>query len=62
MSLLQIAYWETYDGSQIRELEGSKSGSLEGMDVSPDMEYFVLGGADKLIKVQEKTANAFNQH
>jgi len=48
---IQIAYWETYDGSLIRDLEGSKSGSIEGMDISIDGEYFVTGGTDKLIKV-----------
>ena len=50
--VLQIAYWETFDGSQIRELDGSKSGSIEGMDISPDGVFFVTGGADKLIKVR----------
>ncbi|XP_028413168.1 cilia- and flagella-associated protein 52-like [Dendronephthya gigantea] len=47
----KIAYWETFDGSQIRELEGSKSGSIEGLDISSDGTYLVTGGADKLIKV-----------
>ncbi|XP_046854980.1 cilia- and flagella-associated protein 52-like [Xenia sp. Carnegie-2017] len=47
----KIAYWETFDGSQIRELEGSKSGSIEGLDISSDGIYLVTGGADKLIKV-----------
>lgn len=47
----KIAYWETYDGSQIRDLDGSKSGSIEGMDIASDGLYFVTGGADKLIKV-----------
>ena len=56
-SLLQIAYWETFDGSAIRDLEGSKSGSVEGMDVSPDAQCFVSGGADKLIKVRANTCD-----
>jgi len=47
----KVGYWETYDGSQIRELEGTKSGSINGMDISPDGVYFVTGGQDKLIKV-----------
>ncbi|XP_066926830.1 cilia- and flagella-associated protein 52-like [Clytia hemisphaerica] len=46
-----IGYWETYDGSQIRELVGTKSGAINGMDVSPDGSYFVTGGEDKLLKV-----------
>ncbi|KAL5019283.1 hypothetical protein ScPMuIL_005005 [Solemya velum] len=47
----KIGYWETYDGQQIRDLEGAKSGSVNAMDVSPDWKYFVTGGDDKLLKV-----------
>ena len=44
----KIGYWETYDGSQIRELDGSQSDSINGMDICG--KYFVTGGGDKLIK------------
>jgi len=47
----KIGYWECYDGSPIRELDGTKSGAINGMDVSPDGNYFVTGGEDKLLKV-----------
>ena len=47
----KIAYWETFDGSLIREVEGSKSGSINGMDIASDGNYFVSGGDDKLVKV-----------
>ncbi|XP_030649757.1 cilia- and flagella-associated protein 52-like [Chanos chanos] len=47
----KISYWEVYDGSVIRELEGSVSGSINGMDISPDGNCFVTGGDDKLLKV-----------
>jgi len=51
----KIAYWDVYEGSLIRELEGSKSknnGAINGLDVSPiSGEYFVTGGEDKLVKV-----------
>lgn len=47
----KVAYWETYDGSQIREVDGSMSGSINGMDVSPDGETMVTGGDDKIVKV-----------
>ena len=50
--LLQIGYWEAYDGTQIRELDGTKSGSINGLDVSPDRMYFVTGGEDRLLKVK----------
>lgn len=47
----KVGYWECCDGKGIRELEGSKSGSINAMDVSPDQNYFVTGGDDKLLKV-----------
>ncbi|XP_043924725.1 cilia- and flagella-associated protein 52 [Protopterus annectens] len=47
----KIAYWEVFDGSAIRDLEGSSSGSINGMDISPDGAYFTTGGDDKLVKV-----------
>lgn len=32
-----------YDGSAIRELEGSKSGAINGMHISQDGKHFVTG-------------------
>jgi len=51
----KIGYWETYDGSQIRELDGSKSDSINGMDIYGDQ--FVTGGGDQLIKVRDNSEN-----
>uniref|UniRef100_A0A7N6AUJ5 Cilia- and flagella-associated protein 52 n=1 Tax=Anabas testudineus TaxID=64144 RepID=A0A7N6AUJ5_ANATE len=47
----KVAYWDVYDGSAIRELEGSKSGAINGMHISQDGKHFVTGGDDKLVKV-----------
>ncbi|EPQ15521.1 WD repeat-containing protein 16 [Myotis brandtii] len=47
----KIGYWEVYDGSVIRELEGSSSGSINGMDISVDGVHFVTGGKDHMVKV-----------
>ena len=47
----KIAYWESYDGSQIRELEASKSGPINGLDVCAEGKIFVTGSSDKLVKV-----------
>lgn len=41
--LLQVVYWDAYDGSAIRELEGSQSGAINGMHVSHDGRHFVTG-------------------
>lgn len=47
----KIMYWETYDGGQIRELEGSQQGSIDGLDISTDGTHFVTGGDDKEVLV-----------
>ncbi|XP_029413361.1 cilia- and flagella-associated protein 52 isoform X2 [Nannospalax galili] len=47
----KIAYWEVFDGSVIRELEGSLSGSINGMDITQEGVHFVTGGHDHLVKV-----------
>lgn len=46
----KISAWELFDGTLIREVEGSV-GPIHGLDVSPDGKYFVSGGDDKLLKV-----------
>ena len=45
-------YWETFDGGQIRELEGSQQGSIDGLDISTDGTHFVTGGDDKEVLVR----------
>nr|XP_046167267.1 cilia- and flagella-associated protein 52-like [Oncorhynchus gorbuscha] len=47
----KIGYWEVYDGSAIRELEGSLSGAINGMHISQDGQHLVTGGDEKLVKV-----------
>ncbi|XP_065132931.1 cilia- and flagella-associated protein 52 [Paramisgurnus dabryanus] len=47
----KIGYWEVYDGSAIRELDGSLSGAINGIHISEDGRYFVTGGDDKLLKL-----------
>nr|XP_054762828.1 cilia- and flagella-associated protein 52-like [Lytechinus pictus] len=47
----KIAYWNCPDGSEIREMEGSQTGAINTMDISPDGRHFVTGGDDELIRV-----------
>lgn len=56
----KIGYWEVYDGSLIRQLDGSRSGSINGMDITQDGNTFVTGGDDKLVKVSEKNEHIFS--
>jgi WD40 repeat protein len=48
----KIGYWEVYDGSMIREIEGSTSNWLNAIDITRDGEHFVTGGNDQRVKVR----------
>lgn len=52
----KIVYWETYDGSQIRELDGSESGGINGLDIDQQGQLYVTGGDDTLLKVWDYQA------
>jgi WD40 repeat protein len=47
----KISYYESYDASMIRELEGAKTGSINSMDLTSDGKYIVSAGEDKLVRV-----------
>eukprot|EP00741_Cyanophora_paradoxa_P003430 tig00000704_g3333.t1 len=47
----KITYWDAFDGSAIRVLEGSDSAEMCALDISSTGDKFVSGGADKLVKV-----------
>ncbi|EFN62882.1 WD repeat-containing protein 16 [Camponotus floridanus] len=49
----KIAYWETLDGSLVREIEGSNVGTLNCLDISPDGQCFVTGSNDCTVKIWE---------
>ena len=45
----KITYWETFDGSQLRELEASKSAKINGLDVETYGDLFVTASSDNLV-------------
>ncbi|XP_046394132.1 cilia- and flagella-associated protein 52 [Ischnura elegans] len=47
----KISYWETFDGSLIRELEGSLSAPVNSIDITKDGKYLVTASNDLLVKV-----------
>lgn len=47
----KITYWETSTGAQIRSLDASISGPVNGLDIDSTGDYLVTGSTDKLVKV-----------
>ena len=47
----KVTYWDAVDCSAIRELEASKAGEVNSVDISVDGKFFATGGGDKLVKV-----------
>lgn len=47
----KVAYWESYDGTLIREVEVARAGAVKCLDISADGTQFVVGGEDKLLKL-----------
>jgi WD40 repeat protein len=48
----KITYWDAYDGSAIRILDGSQSAELNSLAVTASGDAFVSAGADKVVKVR----------
>ncbi|KAH0789582.1 cilia- and flagella-associated protein [Histomonas meleagridis] len=47
----RIIFWDSFNGSIIRELEASINAQPKSVCISPDGTLFVTGGDDKLVKV-----------
>lgn len=47
----RITYWDAFDCNAIRELEGSETGEIHALDISPDGQMFVSGGHDLQVKL-----------
>lgn len=47
----KISYWDAVDCTVIREIEASKTGEINGLDISADGTFFVTGGGDRIVKV-----------
>lgn len=47
----KITYWDAFDGSNIRELDGSASAECNALDISRDGALFASGGGDRLLKL-----------
>jgi WD40 repeat protein len=50
----KIGYWEVYDGSLVREIDGSRCHVLNAIDISRDGEHVLTGGGDKCVKVRHE--------
>lgn len=47
----KISYWETFDGTAIRMLDGSDSAEVNALAITNEGEHFVSGGEDKVLKL-----------
>ncbi|XP_063534356.1 cilia- and flagella-associated protein 52 [Cydia strobilella] len=47
----RVAYWEAGSGNLARELEASKVGAVNGLDISADGHLFVTGCNDQIVKI-----------
>ncbi|XP_073836485.1 cilia- and flagella-associated protein 52 isoform X2 [Musca autumnalis] len=49
----RIRYWAVYNGSLIRELQGSGKSSVNHIDINATGDYFVTVGSDQMVKLWE---------
>eukprot|EP01065_Artemidia_motanka_P037097 TRINITY_DN4531_c0_g3_i1.p1 TRINITY_DN4531_c0_g3~~TRINITY_DN4531_c0_g3_i1.p1 ORF type:complete len:672 (+),score=195.13 TRINITY_DN4531_c0_g3_i1:96-2018(+) len=54
----KITYFDAFEYSAIRELEGSKIGEINSLDISPGGALYVTGGGDRILKVWSYDAGA----
>lgn len=47
----RISYWMVYNGSLIRELQGSRKSSVNHIDINSTGDYLVSVGGDQMVKV-----------
>eukprot|EP00002_Diphylleia_rotans_P013043 TRINITY_DN253_c0_g1_i1.p1 TRINITY_DN253_c0_g1~~TRINITY_DN253_c0_g1_i1.p1 ORF type:complete len:608 (-),score=132.32 TRINITY_DN253_c0_g1_i1:424-2247(-) len=47
----KLCYWDVYDGSLIREMEGSASGVMNTLSINDKGVFFLSGGSDRLLKL-----------
>eukprot|EP01018_Ginkgo_biloba_P019199 Gb_06629 [translate_table: standard] len=47
----KITYWDAYDCSDIRVIDGSLTAEMTSLDISPDGTAFVSGGGDREVKL-----------
>lgn len=47
----KLGYWETFDGSLIREVEVAACGAINSLDIAPDGRLVALGGGDRILKL-----------
>eukprot|EP01065_Artemidia_motanka_P044429 TRINITY_DN6323_c0_g1_i1.p1 TRINITY_DN6323_c0_g1~~TRINITY_DN6323_c0_g1_i1.p1 ORF type:complete len:639 (+),score=216.67 TRINITY_DN6323_c0_g1_i1:117-2033(+) len=57
----KITYWDTFECSEIRELEGSKTGEINSLDIEPDGQSYATGGGDKIMKLWDYDEGAVVQ-
>jgi WD40 repeat protein len=47
----KVSYWDCFDGTAIRMLDGSSTGEINSLAITAEGEHFVSGGEDKVVKL-----------
>merc|ERR1719410_353685 len=47
----KITYWDSVDGTAVRIVDGSETAAVNTLNLTSDGEFFVSGGADKVVRV-----------
>jgi len=47
----KITYWDTFDGTTIRMVDGSEDGEINTLDITSEGQHFVSGGEDRLVRI-----------
>lgn len=47
----KISYWEVFDGSLVRHVEGSSKGCINWLSINSSGEIFASCGVDQIVKV-----------
>lgn len=47
----RISYWEVFDATLVREIEGSAKGAINSLSINSSGEFFATGGNDEIVKV-----------
>lgn len=55
-----ISYWEVYDASLVRDVEGTTKGPINCLSLNFTGEYFASAGVDQIVRVGDTSTSCLN--